>query len=187
MNDAILLLLLDVPHKERLLVSVVQKGIDLFGTLRDEGHFNWGGGHGNGRKWPILFAGVLLDDLEMLRIGFDYGPEHFHEDCQTFYVTAEDRRRFPQLFPVIGAPAWAEWHCTRRTDDKSRGYRTCCTANGWVGAVIGARILRVMPLWNWPALFDYTDAYMRERAPGDWQRSWSPFAEAMWDQYRGEF
>jgi hypothetical protein len=182
-NDAVLLLLLDIPDKEALLVSAVQIGIDLHAMLLDGARFNWGGGHGIGRKWPILFAGLLLDDPAMLDIGLDYGPEAFQEDCQTFYVTEEDKRLFPDLFPVVGAPAWGEWHCTRRTDDQSRNYRTCCTANGWVGAVLGARLLGVQGHWNWPALFDYTDDYMAEQ-PAGWTRSWSSFAEDMWDRYR---
>lgn len=95
-------------RKEKLLVRYVQLGIDLYGIVRDGGRANWTGmgGHANGRKFPILFAGLLLGDPEMTNIGKKsgdylysegYGPDnvppdyiHFGEDDQTFYVAQVD-------------------------------------------------------------------------------------------------
>jgi hypothetical protein len=95
-------------QKEVLLIRYVQLGIDFYGIVQDGGRSNWvnNGGHAGGRKWPILFAGLVLDDPNMTDIGQrsgDYlysegcGPGneppdyvHFGEDDQTFYVTAED-------------------------------------------------------------------------------------------------
>ena len=50
-------------QKEPLLVNYVQVGIDLGAMIR-AGHpgFEGFGGHGSGRKLPIVFAGLLLDD-----------------------------------------------------------------------------------------------------------------------------
>jgi len=95
-------------QKAKLLHRYVQLGIDLYGVLINEGHWNWhnDGGHGGGRKWPILFAGLMLDDSPMKSIGDKsgnylyqggYGPGncppdyvHFGEDDQTFYVAQFD-------------------------------------------------------------------------------------------------
>jgi hypothetical protein len=95
-------------QKERLLCSYVQLGIDLYGIVADGGTWNWAndGGHAGGRKWPILFAGIMLNDPNMKSIGLksgDYlyanghGPGnppsdyiHFGEDDQTFYVSQLD-------------------------------------------------------------------------------------------------
>ena len=92
-------------QKETLLIRYVQLGIDFYGILQDGGKNNWpaDGGHASGRKWPILFAGLVLNDLNMESIGEksgdylyhgSYGPGHlpadyihFGEDDQTFYVT----------------------------------------------------------------------------------------------------
>ncbi|MCH7557203.1 MAG: hypothetical protein IIB56_07070 [Planctomycetes bacterium] len=87
--------------KEVLLVRFVQLGIDLYGIVQDGGKRNWvnNGGHASGRKWPILFAGLVLNDPDMKNIGridiANYGPSHqeyvhFGEDDQTFYVGDED-------------------------------------------------------------------------------------------------
>ena len=50
-------------QKEPLLINFVQVGIDLGGMIR-AGHPGWTGwgGHGSGRKLPIVFAGLLLGD-----------------------------------------------------------------------------------------------------------------------------
>ena len=95
-------------QKETLLIRYVQLGIDLYGVVRDGGRKNWTGmgGHASGRKWPILFAGLVLDDPNMKSVAAKsgdylysdgYGPGneppdyiHFGEDDQTFYVTQAD-------------------------------------------------------------------------------------------------
>lgn len=109
-GDAALMLQLNLTNaeKETLLVRFVQLGIDLYGVLRNGGKNNWqdNGGHQGGRKLPILFAGVVLNDSAMKDIGEksgnylysgSYGPGnppfdyiHFNEDDQTFYVKDED-------------------------------------------------------------------------------------------------
>ena len=87
--------------KEVLLIRYVQLGIDLYGIIQDGGKNNWrnNGGHAGGRKWPILFAGLVLNDLDMMNIGrtdiANYNPSHeeyvhFGEDDQTFYVGDEE-------------------------------------------------------------------------------------------------
>ncbi len=95
-------------EKETLLIRYVQLGIDLYGIVRDGGGGNWigMGGHASARKYPILFAGLVLGDADMRNIGQksgdyihsgSYGPGdpppdyiHFGEDDQTFYVTQAD-------------------------------------------------------------------------------------------------
>jgi hypothetical protein len=83
--------------KEILLICYVQLGIDLYGIVQNSDKDSWigSGGHASGRKWPILFAGLVLNDPNMINIGRtdieNYGPSHpeyihFGEDDQTFYV-----------------------------------------------------------------------------------------------------
>jgi len=113
-------------RKEKLLVRYVQLGIDLYGIVQDGGEKNWTGmgGHASGRKWPILFAGLMLGDNDMKNIGKKsgdylysdgYGPNnappdyvHFGEDDQTFYVTQAD----------VDATHSPQWNPDRRDAQK---------------------------------------------------------------------
>jgi len=95
-------------EKEILLVRMVQLGIDEYGVVTNGGlnAFENDGGVFSGHKWPILFAGIMLNDSNMKAIGQKSGdylysgsygagnppPDyiHFGEDDQTFYVKAAD-------------------------------------------------------------------------------------------------
>ena len=85
---ASLLLCLDYTpqEKERLLINFVQYGIDLWGIAR-AGYPGWQahGGHGSGRKWPIVFAGMMLGDAAMQSPTKTLPHLKFGEDMQTMY------------------------------------------------------------------------------------------------------
>lgn len=103
-------------EKETLLINYVQLGIDLYSFV-EAGLAGWwpDGGHGPGRKLPILFAGLMLNDDSMKNIGQisgdylyagGYGPGNvppgyirFGEDSQTFYVKQFD-------VDITNGPAW---------------------------------------------------------------------------------
>lgn len=109
MSDASLMLHLDYTQEQKkdLLVGFLQLGIDLYGYL-ETGAVGWApdGGHSSGRKWPILFTGIMLNYAPMKNIGAisgdylysnSYGAgnpppdyKHFGEDGQTFYVSQSD-------------------------------------------------------------------------------------------------
>ena len=218
-GEAALMLHLDFPleEKEPLLIRFVQLGIDNFGVVEDGGRTNWvpNGGHGSGRKWPVLFAGIVLGDPEMKAIGErsgsylysdDFGPGdpppdyvHFGEDSQTFYVeeTAPGEYNYGHggyTAEHEGMPEYGIRHATDPSrNDVSWGgasYRICCTGNAWVGFVLAARIMEARELWNHDPLFDYQDRFMQvqeEEGAPSWQRSWNEFVETMWDTYRDAF
>jgi hypothetical protein len=202
--------------KRTLLIRYVQLGIDLYGVIRDGGIKNWepNGGHASGRKWPVLFAGMVLNDVDMIAIGRKsgaylysgaYGPGNpppdyinFGEDGQTFYVTQEDVDRVhvpnwegitgePYLQSDIGMPEWGIRHSTEPEIDNrdwTASYRQCCTAHAWPGFILAAHVMNAKFLWNHDALFDYQDRYMDTEAPHQWMRCWDGFTEDMWDAYR---
>ncbi|MBN2593269.1 MAG: hypothetical protein JXA81_07160 [Sedimentisphaerales bacterium] len=199
-------------QKEKLLVRYVQLGIDLYGIVQDGGEKNWTGmgGHASGRKWPILFAGLVLNDPNMKNIGrtdiTDYGPAHpeyvhFGEDDQTFYVTEADievthsslwspDRRDAQKIPYeqedIGLPEWGIVHA----DGPERSNKFWITAYrqvsspGWGGFVLAAHIMKAKELWNHDALFDYKDRYMQIET--QWRQT-SKFVLSMWSAYRKDY
>ncbi len=206
-GDGALMLQLDFSPAEKrtLLIRFLQVGIDLHGVLMDGGRENWvpNGGHSSGRKWPIIFAGLIFGDDDLKNVGPGDGSSAFHfgEDGQTFYVSQADVDRVhqpdlrgcfyePYKSADIGMPEWGIRHSTEPVADNNAWcavYRQCCTANAWPGFVLAARIMNAKNLWAHDALFDYQDRYMNIQTSGTWQRSWSRFSEEMWDVYRNQF
>ncbi len=195
-GDAGLMLCINISDKETLLRRFVQLGIDNYGNALAGQEWNADGGHGTGRKFPILFAGYMLNEP-----GFYTAAQNgeFGEDQQTFYVTQvevdvtngpnwePDTRNGPAqpyLTSDIGMAEWGVRHSTANIYDNkawSAIYRECCTAYAWPGQVLAARILGLRDEWSHNALFDYQDRYMNTAT--SW-RSQSAFAAAMWTAHR---
>lgn len=201
-----LMLHLDFSEEEKrtLLLRYVQLGIDLYGIVRDGGTGNWApdGGHASGRKWPIIFAGLLLNVDGMIHIGpgDGTGQAYFGEDAQTFYVAQEDvdRAHNPnEDCPLeeyaagdLGLPEWGIRHATLPAADNQAWcapYRQCCTAHAWPGFVLSALIMDAKTIWDHDALFDYQDRYLATEPPQQWMRCWDRFTEEMWDTYRAGY
>jgi len=191
-------------QKEKLLIYYVQLGIDLYGVIQDGGRSNWL--QDSGHKYPILFAGMMLDDSDMKNIGFINDPADplyvlFEEDEATFYVTQTDvdMTHSPQWNPDrraaqrlaytqedIGLP---EWGIVRLYDRSkiNKCWRTTyrnviCHAYG--GFILAVHIMGVKDLWNHDAFFDYKDRYMQVQRVS---RETSKFVEDMWDYYRPQY
>lgn len=172
-------------QKEPLLINFVQVGIDLAGMLR-AGHPGWEawGGHGNGRKFPIVFAGLLLGDDEMANINRSYPKAHFGEDEQTAYgdswtgakvvftghsgidtITGIGRnclREYKGEMALVGPYEHLspdKWGAGGRM---SEDYRRCCTSSAWVGQALALHLLKAEKAWNHDAFFDYVDRWMFE-------------------------
>jgi len=179
MSFAGLLLTLDFPaeQKEPLLVYLVQYGIDLYGLIQ-QGHTGWQahGGHGSGRKFPILLAGVLLGEDQMKAVQANFG-----EDMQTILVTetlpvgsyTQSWHTLPQTVVYGGHvgvngesvnPGWGPYEHLSPTAWKStlgESYRRCCTSVSWVGEALAARLIPGMQAaWNHPQFFAYVDRWM---------------------------
>jgi hypothetical protein len=206
-GSAALVLQTDLGNEQKrdLVVRLVQVGIDLHAALRGGCRWQGIGGHGSGRKFPILFAGRLLGDERMLAIGRDYvsalrvgerGGAFFAEDGQTFYV----RETSPGVWnnghggytrEHDGLPEWGFSHCDHPESDNAKWdadpYRRCCTANAWIGAALAARMMGLREEWNHPAHFDYMDRFMQAEYSEAWHRAWLPWHAAMWDAYRANY
>lgn len=208
-----LLLMLNFPdeEKEKLLLGVVQRGIDLWGIL-EAGYPGWQahGGHGSGRKWPIIFAGIMLGEREMRSPNRKYPEAKFGEDMQTIYgrgwtgatalyaghVGADGER------VSLGWGAYEHLQPKDWISPLGESYRRCCTSIAWVGQALAARLMHAEDLWDHPAFFDYVDRWMTEDDSeavriikeqkgydfsAEWARqrqAWDPFVEEMWAKYR---
>jgi hypothetical protein len=199
-------------QKELLLVNYVQIGIDLGGMVR-AGHPGWTcwGGHGSGRKLPIVFAGILLNDDEFAGIHGSYPKVSFGEDEQTAYgdcwtgakvvfaghsgidaATGEGRSRNSGWGPYEHTPP-AQWKDGQNT---SESYRRCCTSVGWVAQALALRLMHAENTWGHDAFFDYVDRWMHEddaafvktiqEATGrDHDKEWARQGQA-WDAFVNE-
>jgi hypothetical protein len=205
---ASLLLTLDFTpeEKEPLLVYFVQYGIDLHGLVQ-AGYRGWPahGGHGSGRKWPIVFAGILFQDQEM-----QHPDALFGEDMQTMYDNGWTGANvvYAGHVGVNGEqvnPGWGPYEHLQPKDWISQigeSYRRCCTSLSWVGEALAARLLNAEEAWDHPAFFDYVDRWMMEDDSefvdiieeqtgvsyhASWARqgqAWDDFVEEMWAAYR---
>jgi hypothetical protein len=202
-------------QKETLLVDFVQVGIDLGGMIRS-GHPGWEGfgGHGSGRKLPIVFAGLLLGDEELAHINKSFPEAHFGEDEQTAYgeawtgakVVFTGHRAIDEATGIARAgtgpyehtppSTWREGH-----EKLSESYRRCCTSAAWVAEALALRLMKAEDAWDHDAFFDYCDRWMFEdethalevlkteagMAEPDWAhegKTWEPFVNEMWAAHR---
>ena len=166
-------------EKESLLLYTVQYGIDLWGIVR-VGYPGWQafGGHGSGRKWPIVFSGILLGDPAMQSPDKFFPDIKFGEDMHTMYdkswtganVVYAGHQGVWKGKPVSSNPNWgpyeylqpSRWPCDAENGCLGENYRRCCTSIAWVGEALAARIMNAKNLWNHDAFFDYVDRWMNE-------------------------
>jgi hypothetical protein len=203
-GNAALLLTLDYTpkQKEPLLVYLTQYGIDLAGLVR-AGHPGWPahGGHGSGRKLPIMLAATLLGVPKLAP-----GKARFGEDMQT--ITGSGWTGARTLFAGHGGrDAGGRYgpyeHLQPRQwpDTLGEDYRRCCTSGAWVAEALAARLIKgVRANWNHPPFFAYVDRWMneddsrhlatiKEQIGKDYtslpqRRAWDEFVTAMWRAYR---
>jgi len=173
-----LMLMLDLPltQKERLLINMIQVGIDYWGLVCN-GHPGWPGwgGHGSGRKFPIVFAGLLLGDSKMVAPTKTFPKVEFGEDNQTMY--GEGWTGAKALFAGhsgiqsrTGKPERPQWgpyehlHPSKwtRRNAQSEAYRRANTSSSWVGQALVIRLLKAEWAWDHQAFFDYVDRWMTE-------------------------
>lgn len=160
-----------------LLHYLIQIGIDVKGAYENSGDdFEWeaDGGINHGRKFPLILAGLMLNDSTFSSLSQTIDPK-FHEDGQTFYVQETSPGVYNNGFggyvaSDVGRADWGIRHDHEQDLDEavwqtSHGYRRCCGTYaqwGWVTAA--DKIPGMRQNWNHEALFDYTKIY-REKEP----------------------
>jgi hypothetical protein len=84
---ASLLLMLNFSADQKVILTdyFVQYGVDLYGCVQTGVGWPAFGGHRSGRKLPIIFAGILLNNSGMKNVSAA-DPNQFGEDMQTVYV-----------------------------------------------------------------------------------------------------
>lgn len=185
---ASLMLMLDVPQEKKrtLMLRFIQRGIDCYGLVKSGRRWSGDGGHWNGRKLPLLFAGVVLDDKRLIDA---LGEGLFSEDQQTYY--GKGFHGDTALYQIVNhtgvKPPYEEkdpktWN---DADKRSEGYRKTCSV-GWPGMALAALWLKGKAAWNHDAFFDYVDRWMKDEKSGGLPGNGKcdTFVQAMWDAHR---
>ena len=140
------------------------------------------GGHNSGRKWPILFAGLMLGHEGMAHV-----KATFQEDQQTYHGPGyRGQKALWTISPgnanarheEVAADRWETFGDQRGNNGtKAEGYRKL---NGptWVGEALAARLTGMVDGWNHSVFFDYVDRWWDE------EQQANDFVKSMWKQYR---
>ena len=174
-------------QKVNLTNYFVQYGIDLYGCVQTGYGWPAFGGHHSGRKLPIVFAGILLNNSGMKNVSALY-PNQFGEDMQTLYINQlAPAGSFQQAWQgamviygghygvdIGGQPVSAglygpyeqlqpaNWPLINGNEQLGEAYRRCCTSVSWVGEALTIHLLHAESVWSYPAFFDYVDRWMTE-------------------------
>ncbi len=213
---AALMVMLDVPRERReaLLVRYVQLGIDLAGVAQTGRQWFSDGGHWQGRKWPILFASLMLDAPELRAFPkvdpdvpvygrFKVAPVAdlpapttlFQEDLDTYYGRGGDGQTVLWQIVTHTGRRLPHEEKPRAEFDKADKFVEAYRANNaasWIGVALAARWMKAGAIWNHDAFFDYLDRWMSPEEKWDkptWlpkgcERSFDPFTEEMWNAHR---
>jgi len=194
-KTAALMLLLDDPERQfdTLMIRYIQFGIDLWG-ISNSNHHIWlaEGGHGIGRKWPILFAGLMLDDESMKTVNT---TTTFAEDDHTYYGTGYRgqtvlyRIQVPMPHQEIDP---SEWNNPPFDGWKCENYRII-GSHTLPGFAIAAQVMGAKDIWNHDVFFDYIDLWVAEKDYGSVDQNtlqpkaygafFRTFESTMWDMY----
>jgi len=178
--EGALRLMLDdaIEEKEPLLVAYVQTGIDLYHMLVNGQTWPANGGHGEGRKLPIAFAAVFLDDAAMKAAVSGSGPEAFGENGG-MYASDEagvvlwgqgdytEEMYWTNLVFDTGSRTLSDPY--RMIDGGHRpgdSYQFCCTSMPYKANATAAYLSpEIGALWNFDPFFDYVERWV---AAGAW-------------------
>ncbi|MEM1082939.1 MAG: chitobiase/beta-hexosaminidase C-terminal domain-containing protein [Verrucomicrobiota bacterium] len=165
-------------QKEKLLISIIQYGIDINGILRAGGTWFADGGHNPGRLTPLIVAAMVLDDAEM-KAQLNGPALKFQEYQQTFYVTQADvnrtrytgdgRPRLPYKSSNIGMPEWGITHSADPTRDGNNwnAYYRDIAGSTLTASTMTAQVMDAKNLCNWGPLFGYARRHVDyEQSPG---------------------
>ncbi|MCK5781920.1 MAG: hypothetical protein KAH10_04985 [Flavobacteriales bacterium] len=157
-------------QKKKLLIGVLQLGIDLRGIVEIGGSWNRGGGLTSGRKWPIFFSYLMFDDPYFKDMP---ATAIFHEDAETYYGKGwAGQAALWQIINHHGArktymeqtpDTWATWDMQdgHSWGLSSEAYRLCCNTEAWAGQSLSTLLMGGKEAWNHNAYFDNVEDWMR--------------------------
>lgn len=189
-----------VAAKLPLLIGFTQSGIDHFAMVKGGTYYTGDGGHFSGRKIQILFAGLMLDNSEMMNIGKTSGEFLFAEDCQTFYTTENPPEGFYSKLDSKYGPNFARYeikHCSpgdrpvmlaqERIGEELGDGSTYWGVNfpSWIGEALAIHLYGLKGLWNHNAFPELMDRAVQTQGVGRGGYN-DGFNNSMWATYRNQ-
>ena len=175
--------------KEQAMIQAVQCGLDIASFVRHGGVFQSDGGHKVGRKFPMLLAGLALNDSEILAMAADQASPRFAEDQSTFFVQQSDVGRAVDggvgaqyTEADVGLPDWGVKHFNQPIHDDRRWvggvpYRHV-TYPAMLGCVLAADLMQQRETWNHPAIFAYNERFKERLGLGE------GLVRQMWERHK---
>lgn len=162
----------DAIDKEQLLIGYIQFGIDLYSTIK-AGYTSWTGqgGYNGGRKWPILFTGIMLGEEEIQNVKKNYPntPLGSEETQVSWGINWEGEKVLFESHPRWRPDPIEQYHPSTwvnaiksRNGSQSMGYRMCCTSNTWPGQALAVMLMGALDIYDYDPFFAYVDRWMKE-------------------------
>lgn len=179
-GDSALRLMLNESQEAKLpaLIAYVQYGIDTYYTLLGGMKWRGDGGHDSGRKLPIAFAAVLLDDPAMKSaVSKSVATKSYGEDTQLYFSPPANGGSGQILW---GAECTEMQYWTKITTQSGRrdcrdpygyvdggsaeigeAYQFCCTSKAWKGTALALHLMPALEVvWNNPYFLPYVDRWV---------------------------
>ena len=204
-GDAALLLNLDYTsaEKERLLIGLVQYGIDNAGIIAQGGGWMADGGHNIGRLSPLIIAAFVLDNTA-LKNYTKGSAQNFQEYQQTFFVSEVDINRdglvgsagnddFPVLYAPrdLGMPEWGIRHGSGfPTWDNNFWQASYRDINGgaFTAPAMAAKVMSARSYIDYEPFFKYAERHVDfERSTSYGGELSSNFTPGFHSQFHGAF
>lgn len=155
-------------HKQAL-INYIQMAIDLNSMVK--GGLTWpaNGGHGNGRKLPLLFASVILQERNILKAS---QKKIFSEDLQVYFSQAAGKALYGRICDNL-----QYWKRERFANGKrdcadpygfidgggneiGEAYQKCCTAKPWKYTALVIHLMDIQSKWSNDAFLHYVDRWV---------------------------
>lgn len=191
-SDALLLLQTNISDaaKETLAIRMLQYGLDIYGAAVSGGNWSANGGLNLGRKAPLLMAGLVFNDSNILAYANAATHFIFQEDQQAFTVTEADVGKYvipPRVTYAeedVGLPEWGEKHASDPQRDNSAWAALYRNTNysPLLGHILMAHVMTGgRAAWNNEIVFDYYDRVITEATALEFPE----VSYNMWMAYRG--
>jgi len=161
------------PIHKSAMVNYLQMGIDLKSMA--EGTVTWpaNGGHGNGRKLPILFAGMVFSDSAFKEAVL---MSSFSEDEQLYFSDSVGRVLYGRKCGI--GVYWRQVVSGKGPKDcrdphglvdgggmgVGESYQLCCTSKPWKYTVLALLLLDMTKAWGNGDFFEYVDRWVEHGA-----------------------
>ncbi|MEM9341211.1 MAG: hypothetical protein AAGA66_20950, partial [Bacteroidota bacterium] len=162
-------------EKQDLVIALIQAGIDCYGAAASGLTWNADGGHNQGAKMLILFAGKMLGSQELLDMANWELSDVFQEDQQVFYIdqaivdvtngngekewNPDERNGDAKVYEAedIGRPEWGirYYRSPEKTDMAWYSRYRQVSGSAQFSHCVAAYLMGVQEEWNHSAWFDY--------------------------------